>query len=89
MKSERVFQEMILRLTKGTRGLNQLGTWKEGRGDNGIPDRHHSICEDRTMGESIAIWIMQLVECNTGSRVWTLAVECLRLHANSTILVAV
>ena len=59
--------EMILRLTKG-----QVGMWKEGRGNNGIPDRHHGICEDRAMGKSIAVWIMQLVDCSIRSRVWTL-----------------
>ena len=64
--------EMILRLTKGTCGLNQVGMWQEGRGNNGIPDRYHGICEDRAMGESIAVWIMQLVECSIRSRVWTL-----------------
>ena len=36
--------EMILRLTKGTCGLNQVGMWQEGRGNNGIPDRYHAIC---------------------------------------------
>ena len=64
--------EMILRLTKGTSGLSQVGMWKEGRGNNGIPDRNHAICGDRAVAESIAVWIIQLVECSIRSRVWTL-----------------
>ena len=50
-----------------------------GKGKDGMPDREQSIYEGRAMGESMATWGMQQVPYSTGSRAWSLILECLVL----------
>jgi hypothetical protein len=40
--------------------------WKEGRGKNTILDREHRMYEGKAIGDSMVIWIKQLVQKSIG-----------------------